>query len=100
MNIKLIVSVGLALFGLADPASATIYNVNLGSGAVSISGSITTDSLTGVLHGSDITDWNLLINTGAASFNLIKSDASDTVFTSAGNALTATASGLFFDFSG
>jgi len=89
----------IAFIGLASgPAlAATVYNVNIVSGVTSATGTITTDSTSGVLAEQNILDWDLrlqilgdttLLEGPSSSFKLLQ-----------GAALTATASGLFFDFS-
>lgn len=90
------------LFGVSQ-AGATTYNVNATGigGTGSVAGFIQTDGATGVLATADITDWNLVIATDAThTFNLLGplsgNNSQAGVF---GTALSATASGLFFDFS-
>jgi hypothetical protein len=80
------------------------YNVDLTVGVDSVTGTIQTDGTIGVLSGANITGWNLELTgfdggtTGAPiSSNLTNSNSG--VF-AGGNALTATASDISFDFSG
>ena len=61
-----IVAISLANVCTADQ----IYNVNQTIGSGSVTGTITTDGNTGVLHASDITDWNLVLNGVGAVFTL------------------------------
>jgi hypothetical protein len=86
------------IVGFASQAASatTIYNVDLASGGYSAKGTITTDSSTGVLGLSNILDWQIHLDRGVRSFDL---DTSNAVKLQNGGALTATATGLFFDFS-
>jgi hypothetical protein len=78
-------------------AATIIYNVNQTIGAGSVTGTIQTDGATGVLAAADITGWNLQLNGVGASFNL--TNATSGVFVS-GSDVTATATDLFFNYSG
>jgi len=89
----------LGLWALANPASATVYDINLEHGAASIHGTITTDSVTGVLKlgvsgESDITGWNFLVNDGVESASFLGPNYTNGF----GDVLTATSTGLFFNF--
>jgi hypothetical protein len=82
------------------PGSAfanTIYNVDIVSNTVpaSATGTITTDGTLGVLHTGNIVGFDLLLQSQGASFALNDSNG---VQTTVGDDLTATATGLFFDF--
>ncbi|MFD1787585.1 PEPxxWA-CTERM sorting domain-containing protein [Sphingomonas floccifaciens] len=81
---------------VATPASAAVYTFNTSVGAGSATGSITTDDTIGVLSGANITAFNILINDGADSFTVTNNNGSVLI---GGNALTATSTGLSFDFS-
>ena len=87
-----IVAISLANVCTADQ----IYNVNQTIGSGSVTGTITTDGNTGVLHASDITDWNLVLNGVGAVFTLTQPTSTVVV---GGNQLTATATDLYFNFS-
>lgn len=79
-------------------AEAATYTVGLTVGPGSVTGTIDTDGTLGVLSIANITDWDLLLNDGATTFLLDGiSNSAALVF---GTAFTATATGLFFDFSG
>jgi hypothetical protein len=81
----------------AQHASADIvYDVNLGSGSNSAIGQITTDGTFGALQAIDIKNLNLVLTAGGSSATITYS-AND-IFVQ-GSSLTATSSGLFFDFS-
>ena len=58
------------VFFAGSSANATVYEINLSVGAGSVTGVIETNA-NGELSSSDIVDWNLLINNGAKSFNLL-----------------------------
>ena|SRR5271165_6846686 len=78
-------------------ATPITYNVNQAIGAGSITGTIQTDGTLGVLSAGDIIAWNLTLNGVGASFGL--TDANSVVQV-VGSDVTATATDLFFDFSG
>jgi hypothetical protein len=113
--IKRLVQVALflsALLGTAAQASI-IYTVNETitgplNGVVgnpqqtdSVVGTITTDGTIGILHGSNLLDWNLALNdvtNPLYSYLLTKSTSLVTV--DYGSVLSANATDLFFDFTG
>jgi hypothetical protein len=75
------------------------YNVNIALVfGVTANGTITTDGMLGTLTASDITDWNLLLHGGLANFTLSNSNSSVADLGTT-PPLTATSTGLFFDFS-
>jgi hypothetical protein len=82
---------------LATPSNAAsiTYNMDLALGPGTITGFITTNGDIGVLSTGDVIDWNLTLSDGAVSLTI----QPGTVAVS-GLSLTATSSGLFFDFSG
>jgi hypothetical protein len=86
--------------GFASTSWATVYNVNdsVGVGG-SVTGSIQTDGNTGTLTLADITNWNLVLNDGSRTFTLSSPPNANNADLLVGTSLTATASGLFFDFS-
>jgi len=82
------------------PGSAfanTIYNVDIVSNTTlsSAIGTITTDSTLGVLHTGNIVGFDLQLQSQGATFALNESTGVQTII---GDDLTATATGLFFDF--
>jgi hypothetical protein len=101
MNIKFIGSVVaiLALIFSWSAASATVYNYDLTSGQDSVVGTITTDGTIGVLSPSNFTDWNFAVIIAGVSANIEGplSGNNSSIFQS-GSPVTATSSGLFFDF--
>lgn len=67
----------------------------------SVVGTFTTDGTIGALHANNILDWNLDLNdliNPSYSYTLTKSNS--TVGTQGGNVLLASATNLYFDFSG
>lgn len=85
----------LALAPVLAHADSFTYTLNDNFASFSVTGTITTDSNSGSLATGDITAYNIFLNDGSNSLNLTQSNSQDVV---AGNALTATASGLFFNF--
>jgi hypothetical protein len=87
----------LAAFLLSSSAaiaSTITYNFNDQAGSLSATGTITTDGTIGVLSSGDIVAYTLTVSDGS------NSDTFSTGFVnSAGDNFTATATGLFFDFS-
>ena len=81
---------------LASPADATLYNIDF-SGAVTVNGTITTDGATGLLGTSDVTAFNFTVSGAGESVDF--NSAAGYVLDGA-RGVTATSSGLFFDFSG
>jgi len=84
---------------LLSSAANVAYNVDLTVGAGSVTGTITTDGNTGTLGTSDIVDWSLLLNNGSSTFTLhgpLSGNNSGDLLV--GSDLTATISGLFFNF--
>jgi hypothetical protein len=87
-----------ALFG-GSPVHATVYEINLSVGAGSVTGVIETDGVNGELSASDVVDWNLVINNGARSFNLLGPlSGNNSQGLVSGPGFTATPTGLFLDF--
>ena len=85
----------LSIFAQSASANTILYNVDLGSGANSVVGEITTDAHTGTLTTSDIKSFSLQI-TSAGQTTTLSSGATVLVDD---KDLTATTSGLFFNFS-
>jgi hypothetical protein len=87
---------GLLAFGmmLTNSANATTYEINLTSGSNSVAGYIVTNSSIGPLNELNIIDWNLTETVGFVSTNLSLGTSSLHL---AGDNLTATDFGLFYD---
>lgn len=92
----LVASVALCIPMLAS--SAPIYSVNRTIGAGSVVGTIETDGTLGTLGTSNVLDWSLTINDGTAGDFLLTN--ANSVLSISGSLLSATATGLVFDFSG
>ena len=74
------------------------YSVDIVDVGGSVTGTIQTDAL-GALNQLDITDWNLVLTDGASTGNLLGPlSGNNSIINLVGTDLTATASGLFFDF--
>lgn len=100
--IAVIVTFGiLTLASISAFAATVVYDVNRTIGAGSVIGSITTDGTFGVIHTTNISDWNLLLDDGAGNtFNLLGPlSGGNSVSFIAGTSFTATATDLSFDFS-
>ena len=99
MKIRSALAVLLAAFIAlaAGPALAnTVYNLDLASGDASAVGTITTDSTIGTLGNANILDWQIVLTTGPQTFSL--NGHSNSEYFVEGSGLTATATGLFFNF--
>jgi hypothetical protein len=97
--------------GLAARASDIVYNINTTITSAnptgnplqsdSVVGTLTTDGTIGVLTPTDIVSWDLDLNDGLNSANDFELTTTDsTLVEDTGSALSATATGLSFDFSG
>ncbi len=84
----------LVVSTLAHAASFN-YNVNDQFETFSVTGSLTSDINSGALATNDITDWNLTLNDGTQTLVITPANSEELVL---GSDLTATASGLFFNF--
>src|SRR4029077_5290010 len=93
------IGVVMMTFGFAGTSWATLYNVNDAVGAGSVTGTIQTDGDIGALTTADIINWNLHLNDGTNTFDLVGPPSASDATTVVGTSFTATASGLFFDFS-
>jgi hypothetical protein len=99
---KKLVFTSAAALALTIAAHAQTYTLDptvIGGG--SVSGTITTDGTLGVLGAGDILDWNIVINNGTSSFDLIGPGIGNnsSVYLQ-GNSVDATATNLLFNFSG
>jgi hypothetical protein len=82
-------------------ASAITYYVNQTVGAGGVTGFIETDGRIGALAEADILTWNLLLNDGAAMFDLLGPlIGSNSQLEVEGTDLSASTTQLLFDFSG
>jgi hypothetical protein len=94
------VASALAICSVTLSEADIIYDVNLTVGPGSATGFIQTDGTIGTLTPSNITGWDLLFNDGLNTQELQSSVLfNNFLVTVLGTSLTATDSGLFFDFS-
>jgi hypothetical protein len=94
---------GLALLCGAYPCTAAVltYEVSRTIGGSSVTGFIETDGTIGGLNTSNILNWNLMLNNGTNTFDLLGPlSGSNSVEQVVGADLSATATQLLFDFSG
>jgi hypothetical protein len=91
----------ICLFPLLSSADSVVYPVDETVGGGSVTGYIETDGTIGALNTGNVTDWNLLLNDGANTLDLLGplSGSANSAFSVIGSALTATQGQLFFDFS-
>jgi hypothetical protein len=86
----------------ASPCSAAsiTYDINQTIGAGGVTGDIITDGKIGILEQADIVDWNLLLNDGTNTKDLLGplSGSNSVVFVVLPSSLSATATQLLFDF--
>ena len=82
---------------VAAPASAIVYNVNVGDATLGAVGFIQTDGVIGAVGAGNIVDWEFALSDNGSSFFLDGTTNSQLLYT---GGMTATATGLFFDFSG
>jgi hypothetical protein len=88
----------LLLGALSRPSVAMTYDVSRAVGTGTVVGTIQTDGVIGTpLTSGDVTAWNLTLTIGALTTNLTNLNSGLTL---AGSDLTATLTGLFFNFSG
>jgi hypothetical protein len=90
----------LALTATTSYASTITYTVSRTVGVGSVTGTIVTDAKIGSLAAADIVNWNLIINDGSSSFNLLgPTSGNNSAVAVIGTNFTATATGLFFNYS-
>ena len=86
---------GVLALTAAAPASATVYTFSTSVGTGSAGGSITTDDTICSLRGGNIRAFNILINDGTSTFTITNANGRVQI---SGYGLTATSTGLFFDY--
>jgi hypothetical protein len=86
--------------GLSTAATNITYYMNQAIGVGNVTGSIVTDGKLGVLGPADLVDWNLVLNDGATTFDLLGplSGSNSMFFPAAVTGLSATPTQLLFDF--
>lgn len=87
----------LAAVPSALSASSITYTVDQPIGLGGITGTIQTDGATGVLSATDITAWDLTLSDGTNTYVLTASNSGVYI---GGSDVTATATDLYFNFSG
>lgn len=85
----------LLLLPVFAHADSFTYNFDDHFTAFSVTGTITTDTNSGVVGTSDVTGYNILLNDGTSTLTLMPGNSQILV---RGSSLTASASGLFFNF--
>lgn len=104
LNVALSAAVLMFMASPAELMADTVYSVNQTLGAGGVTGTITTDGTLGTLHSGNILDWNLTLNDGSHTSNLISSNSSfgqglhDTVGPNNAD-LTAVGNNLLFNYS-
>lgn len=97
------VAVGSVLASAAISAPGAlaniVYTVDQTIGAGSVTGTITTDGVTGMLSVGDIVTWNLTLQGVGASYHLASTDSNANKYV-IGDDLTATKADIYFNFSG
>ena len=98
------VAVAAAMFASQASANSINYDVNITIGIGNLTGFIQTDGAIGPLSSANITDWNLLLNDGVSTFDLLgpaSGNNSALLFNPDPTPdLTANSASLNFDFSG
>lgn len=88
------------LVATAAPSMAITYNVDRVVGAGGVTGFIQTDGTIGTLSTGNIADWNLLLDDGVGTFNLLGPLSGDNSGVRiGGSSFIATASDITFNFS-
>ncbi|NKB58712.1 MAG: PEP-CTERM sorting domain-containing protein [Alphaproteobacteria bacterium] len=98
MAIFAIMSIALS----ATTAQAILYNVDQTIGIGGVTGTISTDGTIGILGNGNISDWNLVLDDGVSTFNLLGDGSggdNSNVLVIGGN-FSATATDLLFNFDG
>jgi hypothetical protein len=93
----------VAIYAVTPAKADTVYNVNLTAffpPTASAIGTITTDGVIGALSTADITGWDLTLNDGTLTHHLQGPSPNSSVVVRAVSTFTASATGLFFNFSG
>jgi hypothetical protein len=91
------VFVGLVLTGVS-PALATTYDLVSQGYGIGLNGTIVTDGTMGTLAQANILDWQITETSTASPGYLTAIDATNSTLSLLGSALSATSSGLVFNF--
>lgn len=92
---NLVTATALVLMPLLARADTYTYNLNDSYPGFSVTGTITTDTDSGVVAYADITNYNIVLNDGTSTLNLTPANS---IYSLWNDGLTATASGLSFNF--
>jgi hypothetical protein len=85
----------------ASVGQAATFNVSRSIGSGGVTGTINTDNTIGTLSQSNITNWNLLLNDGTGTFNLLGPlSGANSQLLIQGSSFSATTTDLLFNFSG
>lgn len=98
MNKLLLAASAAVCVAAPSVASAAVYVGSYSVGGGTLQLSITTDDTTGVLSQSNITDFSFTMSNAGGTVTMNSANAANTYFS--GTALSATATDLYFDFSG
>lgn len=100
MRLRIMVTaIALSLLPMCARASSFVYNLDVSLTGGTVTGTITTDSDSGVLATSDILDYDLTLNDGINTLNLLGPLSGDnSELEIGGTAVTATAAALSYDF--
>jgi hypothetical protein len=98
MQLRSVLAASIVLMPLMAHADSFTYNLNQSFANFGVMGSITTDIDSGVLTTSDITGYNLTLADGTRTLHLTSVNSENQVIGDGGD-LTASPTGLFFNFS-
>lgn len=92
-------AIALCLLPINAHASSFVYNLDVMLSGGTVTGTITTDSDSGVLVTGNIVDYNLVLNDGSNTLNLLGPlSGNNSAVLIGGDAVTATAAALSYDF--
>lgn len=94
----LVTAAATAALMTAAPAAAIVYSIDIGDATLGATGFIETDGTIGTLGSANIVDWEFNLKDNGTDFTLNGPTNSQLLLD--GNDLSATAGGLFFNFSG
>jgi len=95
---RILTAASAAALLAAAPASAVVYSINVGNSTLGAIGFIETDGTIGTIGSANIVDWGFDLFDNGVNFTL--TGPSNSGLLVQGSDLSATASGLFFNFSG
>jgi hypothetical protein len=95
---RILAAAGVAAVLAASPAAAIVYTINVGDSTLGAVGFIETDGTIGTIAEANIVDWQFDLADNGVDFTL--NGAANSGKLVLGTDLSATATGLFFNFSG